>query len=40
MTAYHSSLSVFMSDKNPSGTKRHCESTEPESRQTLSFFFF
>ena len=43
VTMYHSSLSAFMSSKTPSGSKRHCESTEPEGHQTTKtfcFFFF
>ena len=41
---YHSSSSVFMINNTPSGMKKYCESTEPESCQMakmfLSFFFF
>ena len=33
ITMYHSSLSVFMMNKTPSGTKKHHESTEPGNLQ-------
>jgi len=37
MTAHHSSSSVFMTNKTPSGMKRHCESIELEvTRQPFS----
>ena len=37
---YNSSLGVFMSNKTPSGAKKYCESTKPESHQTAIMFFF
>ena len=39
-TTYCSSLSVFTVNNIPSGAKKHCESTEPESRQMAIMFFF
>ena len=35
---YHSSLSVVMTNKTPSGTKRHRKCTETESHQTAKIF--
>ena len=40
MTTYNSSLSVLMTYNTPSGTTKHCKSTEPESRQTAKIFSF
>jgi len=34
------SLNVFMTNKTPSGVKRHHESTEPKSHQTAKYFPF
>ena len=39
ITMYHSS-SVFMMNVTPSGMRKHCESTEPESHQAAEMFFF
>ena len=39
MTTYHSSSSVFMANNTTNGAKKHCESAEPESRQTAKMFF-
>jgi len=38
ITPYHSSSSVFTTNNTPSGAKKHHESTEPESRQTVKMF--
>ena len=35
---YHSSSSVFMMNNTPSGMKKYCESTEPESCQMAKMF--
>jgi len=41
MTTDNSSLIEFLITYNmPSGTTKHCKCTEPESRQTVSFFLF
>ena len=40
ITPYRLTSSVFMTKNAPSGTKKHCESTEPESHQTAKMFFF
>ena len=40
MTTYNSSLSVLMTYNTPSGTTKHCKSTEPGSHQTAKIFFF
>ena len=40
MSLYYSSSSVFMTNNTPSGVKKHCESTEPESCQMAKMFFF
>ena len=37
---YCSSSSVFIMNNMPSGVKKHCESTEPESCQIAKMFFF
>ena len=36
---YHPSLSVFMTNKTPSGVEKHYESTQPESSRTPKMFF-
>ena len=40
ITTYRSSLSIFTTNNMPNDTKKHCESTEPESWQTDKMFFF
>ena len=40
ITPYRLTSSVFMTKNAPSGTKKHCESTEPESHQAAKMFFF
>ena len=39
-TMCHSHSTVSMTNETPSGTKKHCKSTEPESCQMAKFFFF
>ena len=38
MAMYHSSSSVVITNKTPSGTKRHCKCIETESHQTAKIF--
>ena len=40
MTICCSSSSVFMTNKTPNGTRKHRESTQPESSKTAKLFFF
>ena len=40
LTAYHSSSSVFMTNKTPRVAKTHRESTTPGTRKTGKLFFF
>ena len=40
ITTYRSSLSIFTTNNMPNDTKKHCESTEPESCQIAKMFFF
>ena len=37
---YHSSLSVFMTSKTPSGARKHCKGTKPTTRKMGQTFLF
>jgi len=37
---YHSSLSVFMANKTPSGARKHRKGTKPTTRKMVQMFFF
>ena len=37
---YHSSSSIFITNKTPSGAKIHCKSNEPESHQVAKMFSY
>jgi len=39
ITMYHSSSSVFMTNKTPSGARKHCKSTKQRTRKTKAKCF-